>query len=117
MKQKAEQMGSVVLEPLDSRFSVCKVDDYSGVDLSQPFCFIGATDEENSLVCPEGLVPGNTTERDDGWKGLRIVGQLDFSLIGILARISKILASNEIGIFAVSTYNTDYIFIIFSLMR
>ena len=58
---------------------------------------------------PEALVPGNTIERDDGWKGFRIIGQLDFSLIGILARISKILAEGGIGIFAISTYNTDYI--------
>ena len=76
----------------------------------QPFCFTGTTDEENSLVCPEVLVPDYTSERDDGWKGFRIIGQLDFSLIGILARISGILASNGIGIFAVSTFNTDYIF-------
>jgi hypothetical protein len=75
----------------------------------QPFCFTGTTDEEYSLVCPEALVPENTTARDDGWRCFRITGQLDFSLIGILARISKLLASNEIGIFAISTYNTDYI--------
>ena len=100
----------IILEPLEPRFSVCKVTDYSGIDLTEPFCFTGATDEENSLVCPEALVPDNTTERDDGWKGFRIVGTLEFSMIGILARISKILASNGIGIFAVSTYNTDYIF-------
>ena len=99
----------IILETLRPRFSVCKVKDYSGVDLTKPFCFTGTTDEENSLVCPEALVPENTTERDDGWKGFRIIGQLDFSLIGILARISKILASNGIGIFAISTYNTDYI--------
>ena len=55
------------------------------------------------------MVPDNTIARDDGWKGFRICGVLDFSLIGILARISKILASNQIGIFAISTYNTDYI--------
>lgn len=84
--------------------SVCKVKDYSGVDLTKPFCFTGTTDEENSLVCPEALVPGNTIERDDGWKGFRIIGQLDFSLIGILARISKILAEGGIGIFAISIY-------------
>ena len=50
-----------------------------------------------------------TVERDDGWRGFRITGQLDFSLIGILAGISKVLAANEIGIFAISTYNTDYV--------
>ena len=99
----------ILTEPLEQRFSVCKVKDYSGIDLTRPFCFTGATDEEYSLVCPEELVPDNTTERDDGWRGFRVVGQLDFSLIGILARISGILAANGIGIFAVSTYNTDYI--------
>ena len=99
----------IILEPLRPRLSVCKVADYSGIGLMKPFCFIGVTDEENSLVCPETLVPVNTTERDDGWKGFRIKGQLDFSLIGILARISEVLASNEIGIFAISTFNTDYI--------
>ena len=60
-------------------------------------------------MCPTDIVPENTTDRDDGWRVFRIVGTLDFSLIGILAGISGILASNEIGIFAVSTYNTDYI--------
>jgi len=100
---------SHVLEPLEYRFSVCKVTDYSGIDLMQPFCFTGTTNEENSLVCPEAFVPENTTERDDGWRGFRIAGQLDFSMIGILARISNILAEERIGIFAISTYNTDYI--------
>ena len=99
----------IILEALKPRFSVCKVADYSGIDLMKPFCFTGTTDEENSLVCPESLVPQNTTERDDGWRGFRIIGQLDFSLIGILAGISKVLAAKEIGIFAISTFNTDYI--------
>ena len=76
------------IKPLDVRFSVCKVNNYSGIDLTRPFCFIGTTDEENSLVCPEETVPEHTIERDDGWRGFRITGQLDFSLIGILARIS-----------------------------
>ena len=100
---------TIILEPLKIRFSVCKVSDYSGIDLMQTFCFTGTTDEEYSLVCPEALVPENTTSRDDGWRCFRIAGQLDFSLIGILARISTLLASNAIGIFAISTYNTDYI--------
>ena len=52
-----------------------------------------------------------TTERDDGWRGFRIQGVLDFSLIGILSKLSGILAENHIGIFAVSTYNTDYILV------
>ena len=47
--------------------------------------------------------------REDGWRAFRIEGVLDFSLIGILAGISGILAENKIGIFVVSTYNTDYV--------
>lgn len=101
----------IVIEPLTDTFSVCKVEDYSGIDISQPFCFLAHTDEENSLVCPAALVPANTTDRNDGWKGFRIKGQLDFSLIGILSRILKILADNEISVFAVSTFNTDYVFV------
>ncbi len=100
---------AITIEPLDVNLSVCKVEDYSQVDICQPFCFTGSTDEEFSLVCPTDMVPGNTTERDDGWRAFRIVGVLDFSLVGILAGISEILAENKIGLFAVSTYNTDYI--------
>ena len=92
---KYELSGSgIKLQPIQPRFSVCKVTDYAHIDLTQPFCFAATTDEERSLVCPVALVPDNTTERDDGWGGFRVMGQLDFSLIGILARISTILAEN-----------------------
>lgn len=94
---------------IDEKFSVCKVADYSLVNLDDPFVFTGRTDEERSLVCPTASVPANATERDDGWQAFRIGGVLDFSLIGILARISTCLAENGIGIFAISTFNTDYI--------
>ena len=56
-------------------------------------------------------MPENVIEREDGWKAFRIQGVLEFSLIGILAEISELMAQNKIGIFAVSTYNTDYILI------
>ena len=49
--------------------------------------------------------------RDDGWRGFRVCGTLDFSLIGILAWIAETLAANEISIFAISTYNTDYVLV------
>lgn len=70
---------------LDREFSVCKVEDYSLVDLSAECSFIGKTDEEDSLVCATGDVPSNVVERDDRWRGFRIQGVLDFPLIGILA--------------------------------
>ena len=62
-------------------------------------------------MCPTKDVPGVTSERDDGWRAFRIQGTLDFSLIGILAKISTILAEHRIGIFAISTFNTDYILV------
>ena len=67
------------------------------------------SDSVSARVCPIRLVPDNTVERDDGWRAFRIEGVLDFSLIGILAKISTCLAENSIGIFAISTFNTDYI--------
>lgn len=90
-------------------FSICKVEDFSQVDLKSDFCFIGKTDEEFSLVCETARMPANTMERDDGWRAFRIQGVMDFSLIGILSKISAILTEKKIGIFVVSTYNTDYV--------
>ena len=97
-----------IIEPI---FTVCQVKDYSQVDLTQPFCFIGKTDQENSLVCPSELVPENVIKREDDWRAFRVKGQLDFSLVGILAQISQALALEGISIFAVSTFDTDYILV------
>ena len=80
------------IKKINHDFSVCKVADYSLVNFT-------------------GDVPANVTQRDDGWKGFRIQGILDFSLIGILSKIAEILAQNSISIFAISTYNTDYVLI------
>ena len=97
------------LKIIDQDFSICKVEDLSQIDYSDKFCFVSKTDEELSLVCSTNLVPKNAIQCDNGWNAFRIQGILDFSLIGILSRISSLLAENKIGIFAVSTYNTDYI--------
>lgn len=91
--------------------SVCKIESTDYIDLSKEFFFVGKTDEEISIVCRKEDIPERTLECDNGWKGFRIQGILDFSLIGILSKISGILAENKIGIFAVSTYNTDYILV------
>ena len=99
----------MIIEKIDYDFSVCKVEDYSKVNLDSGFYFIGNTDEEKSLVCITEHVPDHVIERDDDWKAFRFQGILDFSLIGILSQISSLLAKNQIGIFAISTYNTDYI--------
>ena len=104
-------MGEMVLKKIEHKLSVCRVTDISDIDLNTDFYFIGKTDEELSLVCKTDAVPYKTIERDDGWRGFRIQGVLDFSLIGILSKLSGILAEHKIGIFAVSTYNTDYILV------
>ena len=111
LRNKSSLATIMVLEVIDKTFSVCKVSDYADIDRCSEFVFTGATDEELSLVCPVEQVPANTIERSDGWKAFRIQGILDFSLIGILSKISTLLADNGIGIFAISTFNTDYIFV------
>lgn len=99
------------LQRIDCSLSVCKVQDISDIDLTADLYFIGKTDEELSLVCRTEDAPANAAERDDGWRAFRIKGVLDFSLIGILSRITGVLAEKKIGIFAVSTYNTDYVLV------
>ena len=99
------------LKRLPHDLTLCKLSRIEDADLSADFFFLGKTDEEISLVCRTEDVPENTSARDDGWRAFRIQGVLDFSLIGILSRLSAILAENGIGIFAVSTYNTDYILV------
>lgn len=99
------------LERLDFPLTVCKLATTESIDLSKDFYFIGKTDAELSLVCRTCDAPANAIAREDGWRGFRVRGTLDFSLIGILSRLSGILAENKIGLFAVSTYDTDYILV------
>ena len=99
------------LKKLDYALTVCTVASEYDIDLNKEFYFIGRTDEEYSLVCITDNTPENTLEREDGWKGFRIQGTLDFSMIGVLSKLSGLLAQNKIGIFVVSTFNTEYILV------
>ena len=99
------------LKKLPDALTVCKLARPEDADVSKDLFFLSRTDEEISLVCRTEDTPENTLAREDGWRAFRIQGVLDFSLIGILSRLSAILAENGIGIFAVSTYNTDYILV------
>ena len=110
-ENEEEKEESLQLQVIPETFSICQVENYRGIDIDQPFVFTGRTDEEKSLVCPVSMVPESTLDRSDGWKMFRICGQLDFSLIGILAELSSVFAKAEIGIFAISTYNTDYVLV------
>lgn len=99
------------LKKLSCDLTICKLQRDADIGLYSGFCFIARTDEELSLVCRTEDAPGDAVERSDGWRAFRIQGVLDFSLVGILSKISGILAENGIGIFAVSTFNTDYILV------
>ena len=99
------------LTVLSQAFSVCKLERLEDIDWSGPFCFVGRTDQELSLACATDHVPARTLAREDGWRAFRVEGVLNFALVGILAEISFLLAEEKISIFAVSTYNTDYILV------
>ena len=92
-------------------FCVCKLPDLSRINLAAGMFFLARTDSEISLVCPSDEAPANATLVDRGWRAFRIEGQLDFSLVGIMSRLAALLAVNNISIFAVSTYDTDYFLI------
>ena len=96
------------LEKLETNLSVCQIKDLSDVN---DFLFLAKTDKELSVVCETESVPENTINREDGWTVFRVAGTLEFSLVGILADISCCLADAGVSIFAVSTYNTDYVLV------
>lgn len=99
------------LKRIPDSFSICKLEDLSNISLEGKFSFLATTDEEISLVCLTKDVPNRTLKREDGWIAFRIQGELDFSLVGILAKIATLLANQQISIFAISTFNTDYVLV------
>ena len=107
----ADAVTSWTLRAIPDALTVCKVDALTEIDWDAVPLFVGRTEEEISVVCPTARAPRRTTAREDGWRGFSIVGTLDFSLIGVLSRLSGALAQAGIGLFAVSTYNTDTILV------
>jgi len=109
------KQNKLTLSILESMFGICRLDSGSEIPswaYEGSFFSITKTPEELSVVCPESSIPANIPEKvraERGWKCLKVEGPLDFGLTGILAGISRVLADNGISIFAVSTYDTDYI--------
>ena len=101
----------MLLQVLPDALTVCQIASPADLRENTGFYFLSQTDEELSLVCRTSDTPPNAIRREDGWRGFRIAGQLDFSLVGILAGITALLAGAGIGLFAVSTFNTDYILV------
>lgn len=98
------------LEILASEFSVLKYP--SGPVIPENgLWFAALTDTEASLVCETAHIPEGHIAREDNWRAMRVAGQLEFSLLGILAGITDALRQAEISVFCVSTYDTDYILV------
>jgi len=72
--------------------------------------FIAKTYEEISIVIPQSISI-NSDEVEKDWRALEVVGPLGFNLTGILSNISTVLANEKISIFAISTFDTDYILV------
>lgn len=112
MKQK-----KLTLSILKGRFSILRLEKNSEMPAwiyENNFFSATRTPEELSIVCRESSIPENIPvdiRAERGWSCLKVEGPLDFGLTGILAGISRILAEKDISIFAISTYNTDYILV------
>ncbi|MCD8138951.1 MAG: ACT domain-containing protein [Planctomycetaceae bacterium] len=93
----------------DIDLSVCRLRDIGGIDVSSDFFFLARTPDEVSLVCRTEAIPVEAEKAEHGWSMFRVEGELDFGLVGVLARLTAILAENGISVFAASTFNTDYV--------
>lgn len=101
----------MIIKLIEGNFVICKVEDYKEANLENDFVFIAKTDEEKSLVCKVEDMPKKILEKDENWSCFVVEGLLDFSLVGIIAKISEILKSIGVPLFVISTYNTDYILV------
>lgn len=96
---------------LKDLYSVCKLTPDSDIPHwvnKNEFYSVTKTDEEFSILCLQNDVPANI-KCELNWKILKIDSKLDFSMVGVIAQISKSLAENNISIFVISTFDTDYI--------
>ena len=101
------------LHILDEAFAIHRLAPGSEIPsavLTSTFHWIGCTDEETSIVCPRAVtVPGACTE--PGWSCIKVGGPIDFAVTGLLADLSRAIAEAGISIFALSTFDTDYLLV------
>jgi uncharacterized protein len=106
-------MSKLTLQLLNEKFSIHSLPVKSQVPesvLQAPIYFIGKTHDEISIVVPDSIKV-DSEECDSNWRALEVIGPLGFTLTGIMANISTVLANAKISIFAISTFDTDYILI------
>ena len=99
---------------LKKKLAVCQLSPKDPIpELSElgDFWSITKTDEEISIIIPEYLIPSTNCKSEKGWRAIKIIGPLYFSLTGLIATLSSVLAKGGISIFVFSTYNTDYILV------
>ena len=104
---------SFTMEVLPERLAICRLDPEDGIadwDRSDGFLSITFTETEISVVCEEAMAPPGT-ECERGWRCLRVDGPLDFEMVGVLASLTRALAHAGISVFALSTYETDYLLV------
>ena len=105
----------MLLQVIEGKFSVCKVENLRAVNFHVPWLFVGKTDAEISVVCLTVDVPHATLAREDGWRAFRVAGSMAFSMVGVLARLTDRLADRlaavKVSVFAVSTFDTDYLLV------
>lgn len=102
-----------VISVLPQTFAVCWIDPTSAIPAwatKSSFFTISRTSEELSIICPQEDVPDNTRS-DAGWRCFKVEGPLDLTLTGIFASLANALSNAKISIFALSTYDTDYLMV------
>lgn len=107
------QSKKLVLDVLPERFGICRFDPNASVPdwvWTSPFYSITRTQEEVSVVCHMDVIPQGTMF-EKGWRCLRVQGPIAFSETGILSSLAQPLAIAHISIFALSTYDTDYVLV------
>lgn len=98
---------------LSERFAICRLDPDDSVPnraLTSSLFSVTRTPEELSVVCNEKLMPEETS-CEKGWRCLKVQGPIDFSKTGILSSLAQPLARENVSIFALSTYDTDYVLV------
>jgi len=103
----------LTLQLLNETFTINKLPQFAEIPsiLSNgEMCFISRTDEELSIVCPDFMAPNNV-QQDLGWRCLKVEGTMKLQDVGVLASILQPLSEAGVPVFTVSTYNTDYVFV------
>jgi hypothetical protein len=98
---------------LEEKFTISKLpvfQDLPQIIANGEMCFTMRTDDEFTIITPDFMAPNNV-QQESGWRGIRIAGEIPFQAVGVLFSIAKPLGDAHIPIFAISTFNTDYVFL------